>query len=214
MDKNFAHKRLLQAVDYLKDNGKARTHEEIAQLTGIRRPFISAAIRGDFSRITQGNLSKFADAYSEYINKEWLIDGIGNMEVPRGDKRKYIPIQVAAGFQGMSLNSVRDFECEFVSLDELYGQNCNCVVRAKGDSMFPTIFDGDYIMCQKIDTSLEINPNDIYIVDSKEGAVIKRLKLDGDNLIAKSDNPRYESFTIPMESVISIFKVGGILRRF
>lgn len=213
MDKNFAHKRLLQAIEYLKDNGKARNHEEISILSGIVRTNVTAMINGNHSRITEGNFKKFARAYSDYINEHWLLTGEGEMSVPKDNEKPHIPVDVAAGFTGLSMTA-NATECDYVTLDDLYGKQRDCTVRIKGDSMIPIVYDGDYVMCEKIKDKTQINENDMYVLDTKDGAVIKKVKQNKDGVTVVSLNPFYEPYEILNEDILAIYKVGGIIRKF
>ena len=96
MDKDQAFARLTQAVEYLKDNGQARTQMDMAALMGVRQPHLASALNGDYKRLTEGFLRKFAAAYSDYINEDWLLDGKGQMEkADRRSTRPHIPADKA-----------------------------------------------------------------------------------------------------------------------
>lgn len=206
--------RLKQAIEYLKDNGRVHSNQNIADLVGIHRSNLSRVLSGNERYLTTGFLTRFADAYSDYINKEWLVDGTGEMAVPKSYERIHIPIEVSAGFTGVSMGAAMESECDYVTLDSLYGKDRDCTVRAKGDSMYPTIFDGDYIMCQKLNSEYQINDSDIYVLDTLDGAVIKRIIPADNGVTAVSENPDYKPFWIASEAILSIYKVGGILRKF
>ena len=89
MNKEQAFERLTQSVEYLKDNGKARNQTEMADLMGVRQPHLASALNGDFKRLTEGMLCKFAAAYSDYINEEWLLTGEGEMAAPDKSMRPH-----------------------------------------------------------------------------------------------------------------------------
>ena len=62
MSNSDTHIRLLQALEYLHNNGKALTQQEIAEATGIKQPNVSEDIKGKSARMTKGFLKKFAAA--------------------------------------------------------------------------------------------------------------------------------------------------------
>ena len=71
--------RLTQAVEYLRNNGKAKTQEVIAKDLGRNRTNIAKAMRGNPEYLTDDFLRDFAHVYSEYISEEWLVAGQGEM---------------------------------------------------------------------------------------------------------------------------------------
>lgn len=239
MDKISAHKRLLQAIDYLKDSGMARKHEDIAELCGLPRPNISAAINGNPRYVTEGNLRKFAAAYSDYINEDWLLTGEGRMEkkltfeVPsnmmdgylslvnkiindKGSLRPHIPADkavVAAGFVGSAIGSVQEGECEVRPVMAPLPWY-DFTIEVSGDSMEPTLRSGDTIACEWLHDSTEYVHNRIYVLDTAEGAVVKRVERKGNTLHCHSDNLEYPDFDVPVDIVLRSARVVGLVRSF
>lgn len=87
---------------------------------------------------------------------------------------------------------------------------CCALIKARGDSMEPTLHDGDLLL---IDTRFDaIKDDSIYILQADSHLIVKRvqLSLDG-SLDIISDNPRYDKQTISAEDAKEI-KVIGRLR--
>ena len=83
-------------------------------------------------------------------------------------------------------------------------------IQAEGDSMEPTIRDGDVLI---VDTSVtDVENSRVYIVDVNSKLLVKRiqLRLDG-SLTIKSDNPRYEPETILPSDQSPIRIVGQVI---
>ncbi len=81
------------------------------------------------------------------------------------------------------------------------------IITAKGDSMEPTISDGDIML---VDTSIDkIIDDTIYIVQTDHHLIVKRIQqaLDG-SLIIISDNQRYERQKISSEQAKNV-KIAG-----
>lgn len=212
MDKSSAHKRLLQVIEYLKDNGVARNHKEIADLSGIQRTHITAAINGDYSRITLGNFEKIATAYRDYINRDWLIEGRGRMEAPRPDERPHYPISVSAGYTDIATDIVTEDQVEYRTLDSLYHKRRDFTIYAHGDSMYPTIYSRDVLMCHRLESETQIKPSGIYVLATKEGHLVKRIEPTGTTFILHSDNPSFAPIEIDKSEVLLLAQVDGILR--
>lgn len=215
MNKDAAHIRLLQAIEYLKNNGMARNHEEISGLSGVSRPNVTAAINGNFRYVTEGFIRRFARAYAEFINEDWLLSGVGKMEKIDTQKLKlHIPADkavVSAGFVGAAIGSVREDECELKQVIP-YLPRYDYTIHVKGDSMFPTILNGDIVACERLDGGVDFKEDKIYILDTDSGAAIKRVRRLGNSLICHSDNPEYSDFTIQSIEHIRIARVVGVVR--
>lgn len=84
------------------------------------------------------------------------------------------------------------------------------VFEAFGDSMQPTIADGDVVL---VDTSEDrVRGPAIYVVQAGNEAIVKRieLKLDG-SLLVKSDNPTYEPMTLKGDQVAELRVLGKVV---
>lgn len=237
MDKDQAFARLTKAVEYLKDKGQARVQNDMAALMGVRQPHLAAALNGDYKRLTEGFLRKFAAAYSDYINEDWLLTGEGRMEkkltfeVPsdltdghlslvnkiindKGSLRPHIPADkavVAAGFVGSAIGSVREGECEVRPMMAPLPWY-DFTIEVSGDSMEPTLQDGDIIACEWLPRDAEYKKGKIYVLDTNEGAVVKRITNDGNVIHCHSDNPKYKDFIVDVDSILRIARVVGFVR--
>lgn len=83
------------------------------------------------------------------------------------------------------------------------------LIKARGDSMEPTINDGDLLLVDTLANS--IKDDSIYIVQADHHLVVKRIQqaLDG-SLIIISDNNRYENQTISADQVDKVKVVGRV----
>lgn len=215
MGKIDAHDRLLEAVEYLKNNGKARRQEDVAIAMGVPRPHVSTAMKGDTRRLTDSFLRRFAKAYSDYINENWLLTGDGEMaKVDKKATRPHIPADravVSAGFEGKAIGSVAEGECEVRPVMAPFPWY-DFTIQVEGDSMEPELRNGDTIACQWLNNSDELRTDKIYVVDSAEGAVVKQLSNDGKELLCHSINPLYDDFKIHKSNVLRIARVIGLIR--
>jgi len=84
------------------------------------------------------------------------------------------------------------------------------VIEAYGDSMTPTISDGDIML---VDMSEDrVRGSAIYVVLAGNEAVVKRveLKLDG-SLLVKSDNPSYDPIVFPRDEADELRIIGKVV---
>ncbi len=91
---------------------------------------------------------------------------------------------------------------------------CDFWCRATGDSMYPTICDGDIVAVKQVqDFSRSVISRDIYaIVLYNDLRAIKRLIDNGDSFILRSDNENYEDQVVPKTDVRCVYRVMATLK--
>ena len=87
---------------------------------------------------------------------------------------------------------------------------CLHIITADGDSMDPTISDGDFVI---VDTSKNhINSDGIFIIQSGDDTFIKRVQRNiNGSLLLISDNPKYHPFEVGPENRDSMRVIGRCL---
>ncbi len=83
------------------------------------------------------------------------------------------------------------------------------MVKAKGKSMEPKIFDGDLVIARK---TTHIENGKVYVVVNDGEALIKRIQIDGKNIILNSFNPEFLPFIASKDFHIE-GEVKGIFSR-
>ncbi len=162
---------------------------------------------------------------SEYpdINRDWLVYGEGEMlkgetshEPQQDGGLPLIPIDAVAGFHGVDISGVRLEDCERYSVPEFVQAHADFLIRVSGDSMRPGYSSGDVLACRKIDEITFIQWGKVYVIDSRQGAMVKRLfpiEEDEGNLLCKSDNAdKYPPFKLPKSEIRSLSIVVGVIR--
>lgn len=207
--------RLKQSIDFMRYMGVHCGHDDIARKLGRNRVNVTKAINGDSRYLTRSFLRSFAAAYSDYINEDWLLDGKGQMEkADRRSTRPHIPADkavVAAGFVGSAIGSVQEGECEVRPVMAPLPWY-DFTIEVSGDSMEPTLRSGDTIACEWLHDSTEFVHNRIYVLDTAEGAVVKRVERKGNTLHCHSDNLEYPDFDVPVDIVLRSARVVGLVR--
>jgi hypothetical protein len=83
------------------------------------------------------------------------------------------------------------------------------MLRVQGDSMQPTINEGDFVW---VDVSNNYASSDgIYLIRMSTGLAVKRLQAGLSNVVIKSDNPTYSDITAEVGELKIIGKVVHIL---
>lgn len=109
--------------------------------------------------------------------------------------------------------SVLEYECERYVVPAFAG--ADFLMPVKGDSMSPTYLSGDIVACQRVPMSdLFFQWNKPYVLDTKQGAIIKRIKpgSDKEHVLIVSDNPKYDPFELTYSEIYAVALVIGIIR--
>lgn len=168
------------------------------------------------------------------LSPSWLLTGEGSMLRPSasggGDTcvaaplaaspapthgLPLIPIDAVAGFNGWDEAGVTALDCTRYDIPDFEAAHADFLIRVSGSSMYPKYSSGDILACRKVDRITFIQWGKIYVIDSRQGAMVKRLfPIDGDddNIQCRSDNPNYPPFCLPKAEIRSLSIVVGAIR--
>lgn len=164
-------------------------------------------------------LVKLLEEFPE-TNPDWLLLGEGSKERSVRQTQEEFVMFPRRKFQvGAESGSLVESEqaVDFVSFKEEWVRSCLRVPRenlalltVKGDSMSPTLNDGDLILIDLRSSRLEDSA--IYVIEFADALLVKRIqrKLDG-SVVIKSDNPVYEPEVIARENVADLQIVGRVV---
>ena len=190
---------------------------KFAKDVGIDPSGFMKMLKGE-QTITVNTLKKVSAATG--LSLKWLMDGVGDMYVPGGkaadfeqsqsdETRPRIPMAVAAGLLTGFSDSIKSSDCEQIPIVKAFPPY-DCTMIVKGDSMEPKFEGGDEIAIRKVCDVIEWGKT--YVLDTRDGAVLKRLYDNGDTFRCVSFNPEYPDFEVSKDDVFGIYKVVGLLR--
>ena len=163
-------------------------------------------------------------AKCENISAEWLITGKGSMfrnadstPVARATNIPnvgipLIPLSAMAGAL-TSAQTILEYECDRYVVPAFKG--ADFLIQVKGSSMYPKYSSGDIVACQRVTMDkLFFQWNKVYVIDTDQGALIKRIKPghDKDHVLIVSDNEKYDPFELPCSSIYAVALVIGVIR--
>jgi repressor LexA len=168
--------------------------------------------------ITVGTLKKIANAYG--LSLKWLMDGVGDVHAPSSkvtdfepnandETRPRIPMAAAAGVLAGFSDSIKSSDCEQRPIIRAFPPY-DCTIIVKGHSMEPKFEGGDEIAIKKVYDTIEWGKT--YVLNTRDGAVLKRLYDNGDTFKCVSFNPEYPDFEVNKGDVFGVYKVVGLLR--
>lgn len=130
-----------------------------------------------------------------------------------GDLKPRIPFDAAAGALSVVTDSAAVGDCEMLPTIHAFPRY-DFTMPIRGDSMLPDFMPGDEVACQLVRSSSYIQWGRVHVLDTRDGAVLKRIYNDDDCIICKSINPTYSDFNVPKEDVLQIALVVGLIRKF
>ncbi|SDY29270.1 S24 family peptidase [Lentibacter algarum] len=199
------------------------TPAAVAEASGLNRSFIYDIIRGKSVRPSRSKLQKVADVLK--VDVEWLIDGDGTIE---GDAPKiYSPDTTFVGISGVKAKAsagggtvihsedeqaskLYHFRLSWIE-DELEANPKHLrILRVTGDSMVPTLNDGDTIL---VDMSRKSPyPPGLFVLHDGMGLMAKRIEhipsSEPPRIRVTSDNPNYS----PYECLLDEVNIVGRIR--
>lgn len=126
-----------------------------------------------------------------------------------------VPIKAAAGYlNGYGdveyIESLNSFQLPFPELSQELTYR---VFQIEGESMLP-VKSGSYVICSYLQDWNQVKNDSPHIVVSQDdGIVYKRLinNVIKQTFTLKSDNAEFESYSLPYEKVIEIWRAHGVL---
>lgn len=182
--------------------GFAKTQKDFATLLDINRAVLSAAMNGNDAYLTDKLMKKVEAFYEENF------DGSGN-KMNRGTL-PVIPTEAMAGTLGEFADSVQAYDCERM-ISPIKG--ADYAIKVCGDSMTPEIPNGSQILIKKIYEEEFVEWGKIFCLDTKNGAVIKRVYPTDDPEVVecRSVNPDYPPFKVNTRSIFGWYRVLMVL---
>ena len=213
------NKRLVSVLDYF-FNGNV---SEMARKTNVPQPTLNNIVANRLSKPSAENLSRIANSI-ELLNSGWLLTGEGEMlRTPTADTAAntpqkalpLIPFEAIAGYLSTDNEGVRLEDCERYVIPEFDRRGAEFIIRVSGSSMYPKYSNGDLLGCKKIENILFFQWGKIYVLDTSQGALVKRVyeHENKDFVMLVSDNKKvYPPFPIPKSDIRSLSIVVGVIR--
>ena len=175
-----------QEKSQIKRNISLYLHKKgVSDYEFYKKSGITRGILSQPNGISEDNISRFL-AYAPDVNVVWLLTGE---------------------------QTVLEYECERYVVPAFNG--ADFLIPVKGNSMNPTYLSGDIVACQRVPMAgLFFQWNKPYVLDTAQGAIIKRIKPGSDkqHVLIVSDNKDYDPFELPCEDIYAVALVIGIIR--
>ena len=188
--------------------GYSVNQSAIADSLGITRQTVSNRIKND-SQVTVSELKKIEDFFNiSLLNSNFSDDNIAYLDY-------YSDVFASCGNGSIVFSEEKTKLPISTLLISNYSKNKTySMINASGDSMSPTIINGDKLIVEHWQDS-QIQDNKIYVFCFNNNFFVKRLSKNLDEIIIKSDNPDYRTRTIngsTENELILIGKIVGIIK--
>lgn len=198
------------------------------EIKGIKKPdfYKKTGLSNGFldknENISSQNIEIIISNYPD-ISIDWLVTGKGEM-LKNNDKPvakqtdnpnegiPLIPIEAIAGALTCD-NTILEYECDRYVVPMF--KDADFLIPVKGSSMYPKYSSGDIVACQRISmNNLFFQWNKVYVLDTNQGALIKRIKPghDENHILIVSDNEKYDPFELPYSAIHAVALVIGVIR--
>lgn len=169
--------------------------------------------------LSDRNIENILKFYTD-LNRTWLLTGEGDMldtscnsiedsQFSSSSDLHLIPL-LPVSAQGGSLNdfvvSIKESSCEKI-ISPIKG--ADYAMSVSGESMAPEYPSGSQILIKRIDEKAFIDWGRVYVLDTCNGTVIKRLfpSEAADKVLCKSINPEFPPFEVSLSDVYAVYRV-------
>ncbi len=198
---------------------KFRQYKKLGQgkfekLSGLSNGYLTQLRKAPGSEKLQRILCAFPD-----LNRTWLLTGEGDMLngvqaeqtiQPSTESDIHLIPLLPVSAQGGSLNdfvvSIKESSCEKI-ISPIKG--ADYAMSVSGESMAPEYPSGSQILIKRIDEKAFIDWGRVYVLDTCNGTVIKRLfpSETADKVLCKSINPEFPPFEVSLSDVYAVYRV-------
>ena len=215
--------RLSQIIEYYKLSVR-----EFERIIGVSEGVINKTLQRN-TGLKAETIQKIVEKFPQ-ISLNWIVLGQGEMfnnsannNIPIAKQTNnpnegipLIPVEAIAGIPSIDEIGVTFADCKKYVVPEFESKGADYMIRVSGSSMYPKYSNGDILACKYIRDVLFLQWGKIYVIDSSQGALVKRVFQDEnnpDNLILVSDNKEnYPPFAFPKSDIRSISIVVGVIR--
>lgn len=232
---NVVTQRFIKCHDKLREDKRIRSSRQFALSLEYLPQSLSEILKGRRD-VTIELLRKAVERYQ--INPVYIYTGDGPMFMSEEDHKSFrvltivtngqdderivhVPIPAQAGYAGELANPtfIQDLP-SFTLPDYKYKVGTHRSFDVSGDSMEPTLFEGDKVVCSFLEPTLwetSIKDNYVYVIVTRGDIVVKRVfnKLkEGKFLEVRSDNNFYEPYQISISDIREMWYVRAKISPF
>ena len=185
---------------------KGLNQEYLAEHLGIDTSTYGKIERGEV-QLTVERLFQWA----EIIGIQ--VEDVLNFNSNKGNV-SYVPVFAQAGFLAESDQRTFYDDMKHLSIP-MFSETDLFMINVEGDSMQPTLSNGDYLIIKQVYNVNEIKFGEPYVISTKDGIAVKRILPNADDslITLRSDNTYYPDYTVTKKNVVSFWKILGFITK-
>ena len=206
-------------TEYLQEKNISKS--EFGRSIGVSSAFISSMRKS----IQTDKVQRIALKYPD-LNIDWLLYGIGTMFL----KQPESTLENKGIIERTEPNLIPIYDLDFCCGDMRRETNEEhiigglslpnirkdaVIITATGDSMSPTINNGDRIILHQVNSWAYFNYGAVYGIVTEEYRLIKRVRKhpsDKNLVLLRSENAEYDDIELPIADIRELFSVDGVFR--
>ncbi len=232
---NIVTQRFIKCHNKLREDNRVRSSRQFAMSLDYLPQSLSEILKGRRD-VTIELLRKSVDVFK--INPVFLYTGDGPMFMSEEDHKSFrvltivtnssdderivhVPVPAQAGYAAdMSDPTFIQDLPTFTLPDYKYKVGTHRSFDVAGNSMEPTLFEGDKVICSFLEPNLwesSIKNNYVYIVVTRGDVVVKRVTnnlKESKQMTLHSDNPTYDDYVIEGNDIREIWYVRAKISPF
>lgn len=218
MEQNEVTLRLNEALKTAFAKRGIQLKSDMAKTLGYKSPY--------FSGVTTGK-EKLTDSFLMALNRklginiDWILTGEGEMIIDKDCRQQaprcvvpLVPVSAHGGSLSNFSQQVTLRECEMIASPI---DGVDFAITVAGDSMSPEYPNGSIVLIKKIDADVFIEWGKAYVLDTRNGLVIKLLtpskRKDSVRCISINRDPIYAPFDIDKDDIFGVYAVKVCLSR-
>lgn len=196
-----------ELIDTLQNlTGNKPTQRELMRILGITAPTTMSGRASRNSQFTLEELKKIGNFYNvDLFNR--VLKMSTNKDTIQVD---FYPDVFGSCGTGVFVPSENKQKINIPKFKEYKINNHYSVINAIGDSMQPFIYDNDRLIVEHYNGG-QILDNKIYVFCIDDNIFVKRLILNINQLVIKSDNIEYETIKLNKDDINQVHIIGRIV---
>ncbi|MFK7806528.1 MAG: helix-turn-helix transcriptional regulator [Saprospiraceae bacterium] len=232
---NIVSQRFIKCLEQLKEQNRVRSSRQFAVQLDYLPQSLSEINKGRRD-VTIELIRKAVEHFQ--FNPIYIYTGEGDYFLSENEQQSFrvlsivsnaeedekivhVPVPAQSSYPGELANPKFIQELPTFSLpDYKYKTGTHRSFDVSGDSMEPTLFEGDKVICNYLDPQLwesGIKDNYVYVLVSRSDVMIRRIKnnINTDNsLLVQSDNTFYEPYAMPIADLKEVWYVRAKISPF
>ena len=194
-----------------------KTNEALSEIIGLKKRNVSQQELGKVLGVTKQYIGQImnkelTDEQLKLLEEHFRIDFTKVNKIENKITVDYYPDVIAScGPGGFEMSQ----ECiQYDVPATLFPPSKNVkgysMCHAKGNSMYPRIWDGDFVICEHKD-NMKIENGEMYIFCFDDQIYLKRLTKNINQIVVESENPDFPTQYIEKEQMNDVHLIGHVI---